>query len=76
MLNTSRRDKRLADKKAEEEKWDQANDYMKKMEAEIEDLKNDLQKRSEKDEENEKHAAILQDLWERKVIDADGNLME
>ena len=75
MLNTFKKDKR----KAEEQKLaDNVNILelqKQEMMKEIEALKGEIELTKQSEVESEKNKLILADLYDKRIIDADGNLL-
>jgi DNA-binding transcriptional regulator GbsR (MarR family) len=76
MLNTTKKEERLAKEAEEESKWEDAERHMKEMKEEIEELRKELEQRDENRADADKNAGILHELFESKVIDSEGNLIQ
>jgi SMC interacting uncharacterized protein involved in chromosome segregation len=75
-LNTTRRDERLAKEALEEEMKEKNEKCLDDMKHEIAALKTELEEKHEQLEEHAKNTSILHDLFERNIIDKDGNLLQ
>jgi hypothetical protein len=69
------KEKRKADKLAQEKEKKDTEDQMIAMGLEIDNLKKELEVREEQELEATKNESILHDLFEQGVIDSDGRLI-
>jgi hypothetical protein len=74
LLNTHARDERLKKEELDEEEKRKVNEHIGDMVSEIEVLKEELDKKEEELAKSNKQSSILHDLFEKNVIDREGNL--
>ena len=74
MLNTKKRTEWRA-KKEILKQWSKEQELMDAMKEEIADLRLEVQKQKDETFLYEKNNAILGDLFEKRIIDKDGNLL-
>jgi hypothetical protein len=75
LLNTTKRDKRLEEEAKKQVDLDRNKEMMEDMTAEIAALKEVLDEKEKESAEHNKNSSILHELFEKKVIDKDGNLL-
>jgi predicted transcriptional regulator YheO len=75
LLNTSKRDARIREEEEAKEKASRKDKFIDDMMAEIDDLKADLKSKEVDKQEYDKNKNILHDLYDKGVIDGEGNLL-
>ena len=75
LLNRKKRFEKKQKELEEEHQKRQSNEYVKELKWEIASFKAEIESLKKNEEESEKNRSILRDLYEKNIIDRDGNLL-